>query len=57
MPSILKLKILHSCEILLKSHKQSIEYVRSEFEGLRNGSLNGSSAVFLCLELPIQLKS
>lgn len=56
-PSILKLEILHSCEILSKSLKQSTEYVRTEFEGLRNDSLNVSSTVFLCLELHIQLKS
>lgn len=38
MPPILNPEILQSCEILLKSQKQSTEYVRSEFdfEGLRN---------------------
>lgn len=38
MSPILKPEILRFCENLLKSQKQSTEYVRSEFnsEGLRN---------------------
>lgn len=40
MPPILKPEILHSCENLFKSQKQSTEYVTSGFdsEGLRNGN-------------------
>lgn len=40
VPPILKSEILQSCKNLLKSQKQSTEYVRSEFdsEGLRNNN-------------------